>query len=129
MGVEGRHKSDLMFEIPITRTIDPSTSSMIVIDEDGGDDKEEQREKGNSDGEDEEATQTPGHIAYGKFDIPDMKIELSLIKLPKGSACTLVPTIDAIHNGFYNLKDVKLVLEQSLIRTRATLSVGDTVYT
>jgi hypothetical protein len=34
-----------------------------------------------------------------------------------------------MRHGFHQLKDVKLVLEQSLIRTRATLSVGDTVST
>jgi hypothetical protein len=37
--------------------------------------------------------------------------------------------MEAIRNGFFNLKDVKLVLEQSLIRTRATLSKNDTVHT
>ena len=72
---------------------------------------------------------TPGHIAWGLFDVPDVDVEITLIKLPKGKNCTLVPTPDAVRNGFYNLKDIKLVLEQSLIRTRATLSVSDCVHT
>jgi hypothetical protein len=52
-----------------------------------------------------------------------------MVELPKGRGCTLCPTAQAVQNGFYNLKDVKLVLEQSLIRTRATLSVHDMVHT
>jgi len=76
-----------------------------------------------------EASQTPGHVAYGAFDIPDMPLEITMLKLPKGRGCTLVPTETAVQNNFYGLKDVKLVLEQSLIRTRATLSIGDVVST
>merc|ERR1712226_1668225 len=72
---------------------------------------------------------TPGHLAWGAFDVPDVPIEISLVKLPKGRACTLIPTQEALQNGFYNLKDIKLVLEQSLIRTRAVLSVNDIVNT
>merc|ERR1719343_963436 len=52
-----------------------------------------------------------------------------MVQLPKGTGCTLEPTPAAIRNNFYGLKDVKLVLEQSLVRTRATLSKGDTVST
>jgi hypothetical protein len=72
---------------------------------------------------------TPGHLAWGAFDIPGVEVEVTLLKLPKGRRCTLVPTMEAIRNGFHNLKDIKLVLEQSLIRTRATLSVNDRVHT
>jgi hypothetical protein len=68
-------------------------------------------------------------LAWGAFDVPRVPVEVSLVQLPKGQACTLCPTAEAIHNGFYNLKDIKLVLEQSLIRTRATLSVDDIVHT
>ena len=75
------------------------------------------------------AEHTPGHLFWNGFDLPDMPLEISLVKLPKGRGCTLVPTKDAILNGFYGLKDVKLVLEQSLTRTRATLSLRDTVHT
>ncbi|GKY96107.1 hypothetical protein MPSEU_000571000 [Mayamaea pseudoterrestris] len=70
---------------------------------------------------------TPGHLAWGAFDLPNMPIEITLVKLPKGRGVMLVPTHKAIRNGFYHLDDVKLVLEQSLVRTRATLTVGDTV--
>lgn len=78
---------------------------------------------------DDGGEKTPGHLAWGLFDVPDLDVEITLIKLPKGKHCTLVPTSDAVRNGFYDLKDVKLVLEQSLIRTRATLSVNDCVHT
>jgi hypothetical protein len=78
---------------------------------------------------DAEEERTPGHLAWGAFDLPDLPLEISLVTLPKGSGCTLVPTMEAIRHGFHQLKDVKLVLEQSLVRTRATLSIGDTVHT
>ena len=78
--------------------------------------------------DEEELEKTPGHLAWGAFEVPNSPVEVSLVKLPKGKACTLQPTEEAILNGFYNLKDIKLVLEQSLIRTRATLSVNDVVH-
>jgi hypothetical protein len=77
---------------------------------------------------DDDGERTPGHLAWGAFDVPDTDVEVTLIRLPKGRGCTLVPTHAAVRDGFYNLKDVKLVLEQSLIRTRATLSVNDVVH-
>ena len=55
-----------------------------------------------------------------------MQLEISLLKLPKGTGCTLVPSKEAIQSGFYDLKDVKLVLEQSLIRTSSAQSPGIT---
>ena len=68
---------------------------------------------------------TPGHPAYGAFPIPSQAIEISLIqRIPLGTKCTLQPTKQAILNGFYNLNNVKLALEQSLIRTRGSLSIG-----
>ena len=93
--------------VPSRRTSDPSLADDTEMDSD--------------------MDRTPGHLAWGQFDVPDVPLEISLVKLPKGTGCTLVPTVDAICNGFHQLKDVKLVLEQSLVRTRATLSVGDTV--
>jgi hypothetical protein len=96
-----------------TRTKDPSGSGDNTIAMDTSDDEEK----------------TPGHLAWGAFDIPDVEVEVTLLKLPKGRRCTLIPTMDAIRNGFHNLKDIKLVLEQSLIRTRATLTVNDLVHT
>jgi len=78
---------------------------------------------------DRNGEKTPGHLAYDAFDIPGVLLKVEMITLPKAKACTLVPSMDAIRSGFFNLKNVKLVMEQSLIRTRATLSVGDTVTT
>lgn len=72
---------------------------------------------------------TPGHLAYGLFPVPVPRIEVTLLThLPRGMKCTLQPSVDAIANGFYNLKNVKLALEQSLIRTRGSLNVGDRMY-
>eukprot|EP00551_Chaetoceros_affinis_P008222 CAMPEP_0203665036 /NCGR_PEP_ID=MMETSP0090-20130426/2320_1 /ASSEMBLY_ACC=CAM_ASM_001088 /TAXON_ID=426623 /ORGANISM="Chaetoceros affinis, Strain CCMP159" /LENGTH=601 /DNA_ID=CAMNT_0050528471 /DNA_START=136 /DNA_END=1937 /DNA_ORIENTATION=- len=79
--------------------------------------------------EDNLESKTPGHPAYGSFPVPVEQIEISLLThLPLGKKCTLQPTTEAIQNGFYNLKDVKLALEQSLIRTRGCLNVGDVVH-
>lgn len=72
--------------------------------------------------------QTPGHLAWGEFSVPDIDVEVTLLTLPKGKSCTFVPTLDSLKNGFNSLKDVKAVLEQSLVRTRATISLGDTVH-
>jgi hypothetical protein len=102
------------------RTVDPAMAAARGLD---GKDDEDQPQPMQSEDE-----RTPGHLAWGLFDLPDMPIEITLVKLPKGKGATLTPTEEAISNGFYNLGDIKLVLEQSLIRTRATLTVGDTVY-
>jgi hypothetical protein len=100
--------------VPSTRTKDPSV---------GLDTTENAMEAGDIE------EKTAGHVAFGAFDLPVLPIHVTLIHLPKGRTCALVPTIDAIQNGFYSLKDIKLVLEQSLALTRATLSVGDVVST
>jgi hypothetical protein len=100
--------------VPMHRTVDPA----------GVTDTEAKGEE-----MDKDVEMTPGHLAWGAFDVPRVPVEVSLVQLPKGQACTLCPTAEAIRNGFYNLKDIKLVLEQSLIRTRATLSVNDIVHT
>lgn len=98
----------LRSKAPTTRTVDPAGESHVEMDVD---------------------EQTPGHLAWGAFDIPSVPVEVTLVQLPKGKACTLTPTKEAVENGFYNLTDIKLVLEQSLIRTRATLTLGDRVHT
>ena len=77
----------------------------------------------------EDIEKTPGHLAWGAFDVPVDKIEITMVQLPKGRTAKLLPSQEAIRNGFYALKDIKMVLEQSLIRTRATLSVGDLIHT
>ncbi|KAL7436111.1 hypothetical protein ACHAXM_005023 [Skeletonema potamos] len=112
--------------IPIKRTVDPaSSSSSSLADVDAMD-----IEVTNDSPAEVQSEKTPGHLAYGAFDIPDLPIEITPINcLPAGSDCTFTPTASSIKNGFYNLKDVKLVLEQSLIRTRATLSKGDVIRT
>lgn len=109
-----RHESNRNVDIPKTLTVDPASPAGSSV----------------ADGSIEGSTEnTPGHIAWGAFEIPDLQVELTMLQLPKGTGCTLAPTEYAIRNNFYGLKDVKLVLEQSLIRTRATLSIGDKVST
>jgi hypothetical protein len=115
---KNRHPNVFNIEIPITRTVDPATGSMT----DEKDDASPETPEAKSD-------VTPGHLAWSAFDIPDVKLEITMVKLPKGRGCTLTPTKEAVENNFYGLKDVKLVLEQSLIRTRATLSLGDSIST
>ena len=107
-----------LIQIPHSRTIDPAASNDAKQNNDNDDDT--MKTEG-----------TPGHVAYGAFDVPtDMPVQITLLsKLPKGKQCILKPTKQAIDNGFYQLKDIKLVLEQSLIRTRATLSIGDEIST
>ena len=113
------------YPIPTTRTMDPATLSNPSPNEsNGGETAATTMEV-----EEDPTTATPGHVAYGAFDLPTLPLEISLVTLPKGTGCTLVPTEEAVKRGFYLLKDVKLVLEQSLIRTRATLSEGDVVST
>ena len=116
--------------IPRKRTVDPasaSSSSAPAVEDDAADASGED-EPLPMQVDDDGGEKTPGHLAWGLFDVPDVDVEITLIKLPKGKHCTLVPTPDSVRNGFYNLKDIKLVLEQSLIRTRATLSVNDCVH-
>jgi Ubiquitin fusion degradation protein UFD1/UBX domain len=97
------------------RTVDPSKSS---IDDNNM----------TAFGDQEEST-TPGHLAWGAFDLPAPLLEISMVRLPLGRTAVLQPTVAAIQAGFFQLNNVKLVLEQSLIRTRATLSVGDVIST
>ena len=113
------HKNDSTKSIPVTRSVDPASCS-IQKEED------EENEKKIEDDWDED--KTPGHLAWGAFDVPNLKVEIVLVNLPKGKGCTLIPSKESVMNGFHQLKDVKAVLEQSLIRTRATLSLHDTVH-
>jgi hypothetical protein len=52
-----------------------------------------------------------------------------MVNLPKGQGFTLKPTKEAVGNNFYGLKDIELVLEQSLIKKRATLPLGNSICT
>ncbi len=120
-------------------TIDPALASTNVQDNDESKNQisraateMEQMDIDRDQEEEEEEnleSKTPGHPAYGSFPVPMEQIEVSLLThLPLGKKCTLQPTREAIEKGFYKLKDVKLALEQSLIRTRGCLNVGDVVY-
>jgi len=121
--------------ISVTRTVDPAGAATAKQpidlpgendDENDSMDVETVNHENNND--DDGGEKTAGHLAWGKFDVPNALVEISLVQLPKGRACTLVPTQEALEKGFYNLKDIKLVLEQSLIRTRAVLSLNDVVH-
>lgn len=114
--LDSKRRRDGALAVETMRTQDPAAVKSV-------DDGE------HTDMQQEEEEKTPGHLAWGAFDVPNVPLEISLVKLPKGRGCTLVPSMEAIRSGFHQLKDVKLVLEQSLIRTRATLSIGDTVAT
>ena len=114
--------------IPIKRTVDPASTTTTTSSSKNDGDTDMDIVATNR--EDEDTEKTPGHLAYGAFDIPDLPIEITPItSLPAGNDCTFTPTASSIKNGFYNLKDVKAVLEQSLMRTRATLSKGDVIRT
>jgi Ubiquitin fusion degradation protein UFD1 len=120
--------------IPTTRTIDPSKSNRMMSEESVDSNDNGSRDSNNhhviDDLDVDDNNKTPGHVAYNAFDIPALPIEVQLIQyLPKGKSCTVIPSISAIQNGFYHLTDIKLVLEQSLIRTRGTLSQHDTICT
>lgn len=137
----------LIPSIPHTQTVDPailssntptSSKEEIEIGEEENDmdnnnrTSEKMDVEYSSDNRDpvQEEEGTAGHVAYGSFRVPNLPVEITLLSsLPKGKKCTICPTKQAIQDGFYNLKDVKLVLEQSFIRTRATLTLGDQIST
>ena len=121
-------------DIPVRRTVDPAASSKtkpIEMNEDDNEDMDvDNNQHTTTEEDDDDGEKTPGHPAYGLFDVPASSIEVTPIsKLPAGTNCTFTPTKTSIENGFYNLKDIKVVLEQSLMRTRATLSRGDVIRT
>lgn len=134
--LDGKHRNPAAppsSEVPTTRTVDPASASPAEYASDdptGGDGDEPMGDASPPPTAAADASErTPGHLAWGAFDVPATKVEITMVRLPKGRGCTLVPTPDAVRNNFYGLRDVKLVLEQSLIRTRATLSRGDVVTT
>ncbi|KAL7536930.1 hypothetical protein ACHAXR_007485 [Thalassiosira sp. AJA248-18] len=128
-------------DIPVRRTVDPASGAGAGASTSGGmnDDSEEMKETkdgmdvdtpNKNTAENDVGEKTPGHPAYGLFDVPTFPIEITPIsRLFPGKNCTFTPTASSIKNGFYALKDVKSVLEQSLMRTRATLSKGDVIRT
>jgi hypothetical protein len=140
---DGTQSSSMEEEIiiPSTRTIDPASRMVTNNDRNGN--------IGKTDNDNDDSMnivessvmaagttsndmieKTPGHPAYNQFDIPSFPIEIiPLTLLPPGKDITFTPTSTSIQNGFYKLKDIKMVLEQSLVRSRATLSLGDVVKT
>lgn len=109
--------------IPATRTVDRASVADVAQT------MEHSENMVMSDDNEDDTVQTPGHLAWGAFDIPAVPIEITRVQLSRGRRARLRPTEDAVRDGFYNLKDVKLVLEQSLVRTRATLTVEDVIST
>lgn len=130
-------QSDEKTPVESRLTIDPSKSSQTPIENvDGAQsemgmdvDDDDAAIKATEDSSELLEEKTPGHPAYELFPVPVPLLEISLLThLPLGEKCTLQPTRNAIENGFYNLKNVKLALEQSLIRTRGSLNEKDVMY-
>ena len=134
-GMQSSNEEEDDIVIPSMRTVDPA--SMVTNDRNDNSitdyDKNESMESVMAAGttsDDDMTEKTPGHPAYNQFDIPSFPIEIiPLTTLPPGKDITFTPTSTSIQNGFYNIKDIKMVLEQSLLRSRATLSLGDVVRT
>jgi len=130
VGSETIPTKEAKIRIPATRTVDPATSvKTTTVDAMETVENDTDTTTNYNYNEEEEEEKTPGHLAWGAFDVPALPIEVTLVQLPKGKACKLAPTVHAVRSGFYNLRNIKSVLEQSLVRSRATLSVGDTVHT
>lgn len=124
----GEKKND----VPVRQTVDPAAAAAAIDSKEtnNANDNNDNMDIDNMQHDDEGGEKTPGHPAYGLFDIPALPIEITPINsLPPGTNCTFTPTSSSIKNGFYGLKDIKVVLEQSLMRTRATLSKGDMIRT
>lgn len=112
-------------EVIPTKTI----SDPAAVMKDINDDIDADRMTDENNDEESPEQKTPGHPAYDLFELPASPIEISLVThLPLGNKCALQPSEDSIRKGFYGLVDVKLALEQSLIRTRGCLNVGDLVH-
>ena len=119
-------------DIERTRTVDPAAASTTAVSI--------LQEKTNEDEtvativhDDVDEEKTPGHVAYNAFDIPAVPIEIVLLQLPKGTGMTLRPITrsDDTTKSFYLLQQdqVKYALEQSIQRTRATITLYDTLTT
>ena len=123
--------SSTKIHIETTRTIDPATAINVVQQDLNNDDT------ATMDNNISEEEKTPGHVAYNAFDIPALPIEIVLLQLPKGTGMTLRPLItennnnDSTTKSFYQLQQdqVKYALEQSIQRTRATITLHDTITT
>lgn len=75
--------------IPRTRTVDPASKSDTQINTD---EAENSMLVENPEDDEDDEEKTPGHLAWGKFDIPDCLVEVQLVKLPKVCAINLQVT-------------------------------------
>jgi len=67
-----------------------------------------------------------GVEAWGSFPTPST-VTVEVMQLRKGEWCELTPDLDSVRQGFYNLDDVKMVLEESISASRTTLTCGDVI--
>ncbi len=104
--------------VETTRTVDPATAVAQPAQDETMD---------HAFDDDDEGEKTPGHVAYNAFDIPAAPIEIVLLQLPKGTGMTLRP----MTKSFDQLQQdqIKFALEQSIQRTRATITRYDTLTT
>ena len=115
--------------IETTRTIDPATAAAVVPVSTTDDTNAPITDA------DMDEEKTPGHVAYNAFDIPAVPIEIVLLHLPKGTGMTLRPILRtdprSMAKSFYELQQdqIKYALEQSIQRTRATITLYDTLTT
>ena len=94
-------------EVPTIRTVDPSTqinSPRVVermeLDNNGKDGKEHNTMlDANMDNEEK----TPGHIAWGAFDVPNLDVEICMVTLPKGEALQFSAVSKCIYIIFFTI--------------------------
>ena len=67
-----------------------------------------------------------GVDAWGSFETPS-SVFVEVVRLQKGEWCELTPDLESVREGFYNLDDVKLTLEESISASRTTLTCGDVI--
>jgi UBX domain len=115
-------------DIERTRAVDPAAAASAVVPI-----LSEKTSDGTTMINDVDEEKTPGHVAYNAFDVPAVPIEIVLLQLPKGTGMTLRPIIhtDNTTKSFYELQQdqVKYALEQSIQRTRATITLYETLTT
>ena len=94
-------------EVPKIRTVDPSTQinspqvdERIELDNNGKDAKEHNTML-DADMDNEE--KTPGHIAWGAFDVPNLDVEICMVTLPKGEALQFSAVSKCIYIIFFTI--------------------------
>lgn len=121
--------SSTKINIETSRTVDPATAVKRVSEDMNSDETDTVIDTNVA-----EEEKTPGHVAYNAFDVPALPIEIVLLQLPKGTGMTLRPIMNSNNSStksFYQLQQdqVKYALEQSIQRTRATITLHDTITT